>query len=122
MPVRATLWLLILAVLLGLAAHAPARHAAFQFDDFPAVVENPALQTPFRLGDPFRPRPPADYSAGLFRPSASASAAGGSTRQTIASRAEGSMRGTCPSNSQRAPRLRLGPRARGGPAGAERRP
>lgn len=51
MPARATPWLLILAVLLGLAAHAPARHAAFQFDDFPAVVENPALQAPFRLGD-----------------------------------------------------------------------
>ena len=42
MPVRATRWLPILAVLLGLAAHAPARHAAFQFDDFPAVVENMA--------------------------------------------------------------------------------
>jgi hypothetical protein len=62
MPVRATLWLLILAVLLGLAAHAPVRHAAFQFDDFPAVVENPALQTPFRLGDLLRPSAAgADY-------------------------------------------------------------
>ena len=62
MPARATPWLLILAVLLGLAAHAPARHAAFQFDDFPAVVENPALQTPFRFGDLRRPSAAgADY-------------------------------------------------------------
>ena len=62
MPVRATPWLPILIVLLGLAAHAPARHSAFQFDDFPAVVENPALQTRFRLDDLLRPSAAgADY-------------------------------------------------------------
>jgi protein O-mannosyl-transferase len=62
MPARATWWIPILALVLAFAAHVPARHAAFQFDDFPAVVENPALSAPFRFGDLFRPSAAgADY-------------------------------------------------------------
>jgi hypothetical protein len=49
-------------LLLGILAYGRAPTAAFQFDDFPAVVENPALLRPFSLSDLFRPSASgADY-------------------------------------------------------------
>jgi len=54
--------LVVAILLLGLLAYGRAPTAAFQFDDFPAVVENPALAAPLALADLFTPSASgADY-------------------------------------------------------------